>query len=261
MPGSGGSGDRASFGFRSPAGGTLLVLMVLLFPLAASCGSRDSGDSASAAADYPRLRREMVASQLGSRDIWDRRVLEAMGKVPRHEFVPPPVKHLAYEDHPLPIGLGQTISQPYIVALMTQLADPRKDARALEIGTGSGYQAAVLAELVDQVYTVEIVPELAGRSAALLKRLGYENVFARAGDGYLGWPEAAPFDVILVTAAAGRIPEPLQEQLAEGGRLVIPVGDPGRVQKLLLLTKEEGKIRRQNVLAVRFVPMTGKIQE
>jgi len=229
--------------------------------LLAGCGFQDSGDSAAAAADYPRLRREMVESQLRSRDIWDRGVLEAMGKVPRHEFVPQPVKHLAYEDHPLPIGLGQTISQPYIVALMTQLADPREDARALEIGTGSGYQAAVLAELVDQVYTIEIVPDLAHRSAALLKRLGYENIHARAGDGYLGWPEAAPFDVILVTAAAGRIPEPLQEQLAEGGRLVIPVGDPGRVQKLLLLTREEGRIRRQEVLAVRFVPMTGKIQE
>lgn len=246
---------------RSRTGTVLLLLAVLLFLLAGACGSRESGDSAAAAADYPRLRREMVANQLRARDIWDSRVLEAMGKVPRHEFVPPPVKHLAYEDHPLPIGLGQTISQPYIVALMTQLADPRKEAKALEIGTGSGYQAAVLAELVDQVHTIEIVPELARRSGALLKRLGYENVHARAGDGYLGWPEVAPFDVILVTAAAGRVPEPLQQQLAEGGRLVIPVGDPGTVQKLLLLTKEEGRIRRQNVLAVRFVPMTGKIQE
>ena len=246
---------------RSRTGRNLLLLTVLLFPLAAACGSRNSGDSAAAAADYPRLRQEMVAAQLRARDIWDRRVLEAMGKVPRHEFVPQAVRHFAYEDHPLPIGLGQTISQPYIVALMTQLADPKEGARALEIGTGSGYQAAVLAELVDQVYTIEIVPELARRSGALLKRLGYENVHARAGDGYLGWPEAAPFDVILVTAAAGRVPEPLQQQLAEGGRLVIPVGDPGTVQKLLLLTKEEGKIRRQNVLAVRFVPMTGKIQE
>ena len=241
--------------------GALMFLFAVLFSLIAACGSQDSGDSASAAADYPRLRRDMVESQLRSRDIWDRKVLEAMGKVPRHEFVPQAVKHLAYEDHPLPIGLRQTISQPYIVALMTQLADPRKEAKALEIGTGSGYQAAVLAELVDQVYTIEIVPELARRSAALLKRLGYENVFARAGDGYLGWPEAAPFDVILVTAAAGRIPEPLQEQLAEGGRLVIPVGDPGRVQKLLLLTKEEGRTRRQDVLSVRFVPMTGKIRQ
>lgn len=246
---------------RSRTGETLLILIVLLCPLAVSCGSQDSGDSAAAAADYSRLRREMVASQLRSRDIWDRRVLEAMGKVPRHEFVPRAVKNYAYEDHPLPIGLEQTISQPYIVALMTQLADPRKEARALEIGTGSGYQAAVLAELVDQVYTIEIVPELARRAAAVLQRLGYENVQARAGDGYQGWPEAAPFDVILVTAAAGRIPEPLQEQLAEGGRLVIPVGEPGTVQKLLLLTKEEGRIRRQDVLAVRFVPMTGKIQE
>ena len=248
-------------GLRARTGGTLLVLMVLLLPVAPSCGFQDSGELASAAADYPRLRREMVATQLRSRDIWDRRVLEAMGKVPRHEFVPQAVQHLAYEDHPLPIGLGQTISQPYIVALMTQLADPREGARALEIGTGSGYQAAVLAELVDQVYTIEIVPELARRSAALLERLGYGNVHARAGDGYLGWPEAAPFDVILVTAAAGRGPEPLQQQLAEGGRLVIPVGDPGTVQKLLLLTREEGRIRRQNVLAVRFVPMTGKVQE
>ncbi len=246
---------------RSRTGRNLLLLTVLLFPLAAACGSRKPGDSAAAAADYPRLRQEMVATQLRSRDIWDRRVLEAMGKVPRHEFVPQAVRHFAYEDHPLPIGLGQTISQPYIVALMTQLADPKEGARALEIGTGSGYQAAVLAELVDQVYTIEIVPELARRSGALLQRLGYENVHARAGDGYLGWPEAAPFDVILVTAAAGRVPEPLQQQLAEGGRLVIPVGDPGTVQKLLLLTKEEGKIRRQNVLAVRFVPMTGKVQE
>lgn len=206
-------------------------------------------------------RREMVERQLKSRDIRSPRVLKAMAKTPRHEFVPEANRSLAYQDYALPIGEGQTISQPYIVALMTQTAQPAKDHKALEVGTGSGYQAAVLSELVDHVYTIEIVKPLAERAAADLARLGYDNVTVRHGDGYEGWPEQAPFDVILVTAAADRIPEPLLEQLAEGGRLVMPVGEFDGIQVLTLVIKHEGKLQRQRITGVRFVPMTGKIRQ
>lgn len=203
-------------------------------------------------------RDSMVEQQLASRDIENRRVLEAMREVPRHFFVPAAMRALAYQDSPLPIGSGQTISQPYIVALMTQLADPSEDKKALEVGTGSGYQAAVLSRLVSEVYTIEIVPELVERSKRVLKELGYDNVFVRQGDGYQGWPEEAPFDIVLVTAAAPRIPQPLIEQLAEGGRLIMPVGQIDGVQVLTRLTRRNGKLEEERVLGVRFVPMTGE---
>jgi len=201
----------------------------------------------------------MVVHQLASRDIDDERVLSVMREVPRHLFVPPEMRIFAYQDSPLPIGLNQTISQPYIVALMTQLADPSGDEKALEIGTGSGYQAAVLSRLVDRVYTVEIIPELARRAEKTLKEVGCDNVFVRPGDGYQGWAEEAPFDIVLVTAAARVVPQPLIEQLAEGGRLVMPVGETGGVQVLTRLTKENGKIKEERILGVRFVPMTGEV--
>jgi protein-L-isoaspartate(D-aspartate) O-methyltransferase len=214
----------------------------------------DPADSHAAA------RETMVREQLErpGRDISDQRVLEAMRTVPRHELVPMRVRHLAYADHPLPIGHNQTISQPYIVAFMTEQLQPEPTDRVLEIGTGSGYQAAVLAHLVDKVYTIEIVEPLAHRATADLKRLGYDNIEVRAGDGYLGWPEAAPFDAIIVTCAPENVPSPLVEQLAEGGRMIIPVGPDGGVQELVLLEKRDGELRQREVMAVRFVPMTGQ---
>ena len=180
-------------------------------------------------------------------------------KVPRHLFVPPDLRGLAYIDSPLPIGEDQTISQPYIVALMTESLAPESGDRILEIGTGSGYQAAVLAEIVDTVFTIEIVPELAERSAALLDTLGYGNILVRCGDGYDGWPDEAPFDGIIVTAAAPAIPAPLVEQLAVGGRIVIPVG--GTFQELEVHVKRETGLELLFTLPVRFVPMTGKVRE
>lgn len=210
-------------------------------------------------ADEDEARLRMVETQLAARDIEDLRVLHAMRKVPRHEFVPEGVRHLAYEDFPLPIGEQQTISQPYIVAYMTQLIEPRASDRVLEVGTGSGYQAAVLGELVEDVYTIEIVEPLAQQAKETLTRLGYQNVHVRSGDGYRGWPEQGPFDAILVTAAAPAVPKPLLEQLAVGGRLVIPVGD--RSQELLVVTRTGSGFHEQKVLPVRFVPMTGRAQE
>ncbi len=184
--------------------------------------------------------------------------LRAMERVPRHKFVPPDYARRSYHNRPLPIGHGQTISQPYIVALMTDLAQLRPDARVLEVGTGSGYQAAVLAELAAQVYSVEIIEELGQKAARSLKALGYQNVQVRVGDGYLGWREQAPFDGILVTAAADHVPEPLLRQLAPGGRLVMPLGEQGRVQTLLLVEKTaSGDLLRRELLPVSFVPLTG----
>jgi protein-L-isoaspartate(D-aspartate) O-methyltransferase len=197
-----------------------------------------------------KLRQAMVKVQLQGRDITDERVLAAMGRVPRHEFVPADVQDYAYEDHPLPIGFGQTISQPYIVALMTQLVNPQPGKKVLEIGTGSGYQAAVLAELTDQVYSIEIIPELAGRAEATLKRLGYDKIVAKQADGYWGWAEQAPFDAILVTAAPDHVPQ------AEGGIMVIPVGPPGGYQSLWILERHGEEIIRTNWGAVSFVPLT-----
>ncbi|WP_347710735.1 protein-L-isoaspartate(D-aspartate) O-methyltransferase [Geothrix sp. SG200] len=197
----------------------------------------------------------MVREQIVARGVADPRVLEAMGRVPRHEFVPAAQRGQAYEDWPLAIGYGQTISQPYIVAFMTAALAPRPEDRVLEIGTGSGYQAAVLAGLVAEVYTMEIVEPLAQRAEADLKRLGYTNVKVRAGDGYLGWPEAAPFDAIIVTCAPEDVPRALVDQLKVGGRMIIPVGSQWGAQELYLLRKTATGLRRQGVLPVRFVPM------
>jgi protein-L-isoaspartate(D-aspartate) O-methyltransferase len=209
--------------------------------------------------EHAAKRAAMVERQLKAegRDIRDERVLRAMGKVLRHELVPEELRAFAYEDRPLPIGFGQTISQPFIVAFMTQILDPQPGDRVLEVGTGSGYQAAVLAELVEEVYSVEIVPELAERAKGDLGRLGYENVWVRSGDGYLGWPEEAPFDAVIVTCAPENIPRPLIDQLRDGGRMVIPVGGGDR-QELYLLTKKGGEVELEAVLPVRFVPMTGR---
>ena len=207
-------------------------------------------------------RRRMVREQLSSSGygITNARVLAALGKVPRHEFVPAELRHRAYDDGPLPIGHGQTISQPYIVAFMTEKLALQPTDRVLEIGTGSGYQAAVLAELAGEVYTIEIVEPLAQCAGAGLKHLGYTNIQVRTGDGCQGWPEAAPFDVIIVTCAPEQVPQPIVDQLREGGRMIIPIG-PEWDQNLMLLRKQGGRLEKSAVLPVRFVPMTGKIRE
>jgi len=205
--------------------------------------------------DFATARKRMIDRQIVARGITNQRVLRVMGNVPRHELVSPGHRAQAYADLPLPIGFGQTISQPYIVAFMTEQLDPKPTDRVLEIGTGSGYQAAVLAGLVREVHTVEIVKELAERAKADLQRLGYTNVHVRAGDGYKGWPEAAPFDAVIVTCAPDAVPQPLVEQLKEGGRMIIPVGT-GFDQELYLLEKKRGKVEKRAVLPVRFVPMT-----
>jgi len=193
------------------------------------------------------------------RNITSTRVLAAMDKVPRHEFVPERLRSAAYEDYPLPIGCGQTISQPYIVAFMTEQLELHSKDRVLEIGTGSGYQAAVLAELAGEVFSIEILSELAERAANDLARLGYANVHVRTGDGYYGWPEHAPFDAIIVTCAPEVVPGPLAEQLGEDGRMIIPIG-PSGCQELVLLHKYKGQLERRSVLPVRFVPMTGQAE-
>ena len=223
--------------------------------LAMCCGAPapDEQDSFEAARDT------MVTEQLAGRDIRDERVLAAMRKVPRHRFVPEEMVHWAYRDGPLPIGHDQTISQPYIVAFMTQALELDGKEKVLEIGTGSGYQAAVLGECASEVYTIEIVEPLARRSTALLAELGYANVHVRAGDGYLGWPEAAPFDAIVVTAAPDHVPQPLVDQLAVGGRMILPVGR--REQDLVVIEKTAAGVTKRSVLPVRFVPMTGMAQE
>lgn len=204
-------------------------------------------------------RKRMVRDQLqgGNRSLTNQRVLAALGKVPRHEFVPEDLRSRAYDNGPLPIGYDQTISQPFVVAFMTEKLEPKPTDRVLEIGTGSGYQAAVLAELVAEVYTIEIVEPLAQRAEADLKRLGYTNIHVRAGDGYQGWPEAAPFDAIIVTCAPERVPQPLIDQLKDGGRMIVPVGAGGS-QELVMLHKRGGQLEKRAVLPVRFVPMTGE---
>lgn len=207
-------------------------------------------------------RQRMVTSQIQLRDVKDPNVLKAMQVVPRHAFVPATQQRYAYQDRPLPIGQGQTISQPYIVAFMTDALRLDPNSIVLEIGTGSGYQAAVCAEIARRVYSVEIVAPLAETAAERLKELGYSNVFVRAGDGYYGWPEKGPFDAIIGTAAAGRIPPPLLEQLKRGGRMILPVSDETGFQHLILIVKDdEGQLERQQVMPVRFVPMTGQIED
>jgi protein-L-isoaspartate(D-aspartate) O-methyltransferase len=204
-----------------------------------------------------RMQREaMVAEQIAARGVHDETVLQAMRTVPRHVFMPEGERRHAYADRPVPIGYGQTISQPYIVAYMTQMATVGAASRVLEIGAGSGYQAAVLAQIVAQVYTIEIIPELAQWAESRLSHAGYKNVTVRNGDGYYGWSEHGPFDAIVVTAAAPHIPPPLIEQLKDGGRMVIPVGTPYMTQMLVLVTKQGGEVRTENLLPVRFVPLT-----
>ena len=203
-------------------------------------------------------RVRMVQQQIEGRGIEDQEVLGAMLAVPRHEFVPERYRDLAYADQPLPIGEGQTISQPYIVALMTELLELDPGDKVLEVGTGSGYQAAVASHLADSVFTIEILEGLADRARDRLRRLGYRDVTARQGDGYHGWPEHAPYDAIVVTAAAGHIPPPLVDQLAPGGRMVIPVGGVFQVQQLVLVEKApDGKVTTRSLLPVRFVPLVG----
>jgi len=206
-------------------------------------------------ADKYEIRRiRMVETQIRNRGVTNPEVLNAMKEVPRHLFIPEEYIDEAYNDYPLPIGYGQTISQPFIVAYMTEAVQPTGKKRALEIGTGSGYQAAVLAEIVDRVYTIEIVPELAKESAERLTNMGYDNIICKYGDGYQGWQEYAPFDIIVVTAAPEKIPEPLIDQLAEGGRLIIPVGAAEAVQELVQVTKRNGKTETRRLSFVRFVP-------
>jgi protein-L-isoaspartate(D-aspartate) O-methyltransferase len=209
-----------------------------------------------AAADYATDRGVMVMRQIAERGVRNEQVLLAMRKVPRHEFVPDAEKRHAYRDTPLPIGEGQTISQPYIVALMTELARPEKSHRVLEVGTGSGYQAAVLAELVEHVYTIEIEPTLAQRAADVLQKLGYANVTVRSGDGYAGWEEHAPYDIIMITAAPDHVPQPLIDQLKPGGVMIVPVGPVFATQQLRVLEKDAtGQVISKSVAPVRFVPL------
>jgi protein-L-isoaspartate(D-aspartate) O-methyltransferase len=203
---------------------------------------------------YAEERTAMVRDQIKARGITDIKVLAAMLKVERHRFVPPAYRSEAYEDHPLPVGEGQTISQPYIVAFMTEALELEKKDEVLEIGTGSGYQAAILAEICDSVFTIEIFRSLGLSAIKTLDELGYTNVFVRIGDGYKGWTEHAPYDAIIVTCAPDHVPEMLEAQLAEGGRMIIPVGGD-YTQNLILLKKKAGKLLKQNVLPVRFVPM------
>jgi len=206
-------------------------------------------------------RAHMIEAHLKARGITDERVLEAMGTIPRQEFVSADLRDSAYSDHPLPIGEGQTISQPYVVALMTQALRLQGDEKVLEIGTGSGYQAAVLAELVDEVYTIEIVPSLSEVAEVRLERLGYENVEVKNADGYFGWKEHAPFDAVMITAAADHVPPELLDQLKDGGQLIMPLGSTKYYQTLTLLTKEGGEVKAEYLIDVRFVPMTGEAQK
>lgn len=231
------------------AAGLIAVIILAVWP-------RDDDDDD--VVDYSVARHDMVRTQLAARDIADSLVLQVMTEIPRHEFVPPPLRAMAYRDHPLPIGEDQTISQPYIVAFMTQALELEAGDRVLEIGTGSGYQAAVLARLVAEVYSIEIIPSLGDSARELLQRLGFDNIAVRIGDGYAGWPSKAPFNAIMVTAAPNHVPPALVEQLAEGGHLVLPVGD--QYQELLRLSKRDGKVHAESLLPVRFVPMTGEAQ-
>lgn len=228
----------------------LVLLFIQLFAVA-EMAQADSPEQ------YKMKREAMVHYQIENRGVKDRRVLEAMRSVPRHKFTLESEMSSAYEDHPLPIGYGQTISQPFIVAYMCELAQLKQTDRVLEVGTGSGYHAAVIAQLVDNVYSIEIISELATRARKVIAELGYKNINIRHADGYFGWEEEAPFDAIIVTAAADHIPPPLIRQLAEGGRMVIPVGHAFFIQKLILAEKRNGKMHTRDIIPVRFVPLTG----
>jgi protein-L-isoaspartate(D-aspartate) O-methyltransferase len=234
----------------------LAQFLILAAVAAGGCGQKPTSVS-----DFAAERERMVQQQLKPRGINDGRVLAAMAKVPREEFIPPQSREASYEDGPLSIGYGQTISQPYIVAFMTEQLRPKPNDRVLEVGTGSGYQAAILGELVAEVYTIEIIEPLTRTAEATLQRLGYKNVHVKAGDGYKGWPENSPFDAIIVTCAPDHVPQPLIDQLKEGGRMIIPVGGSFGNQELYLLEKQNGQLQRRAVLPVRFVPMTGEAKQ
>jgi protein-L-isoaspartate(D-aspartate) O-methyltransferase len=228
---------------------SLLIFVVMILQLNPACMSQTGKP-----VNYEEQRAEMVRNQIRSRGVLDEKALAAMLEVERHRFVPQAYRAEAYEDYPLPVGEGQTISQPYIVAFMTEALELEENDKVLEIGTGSGYQAAVLAEICDSVYTIEIFPSLGLSAMKLLAELNYNNVFVKIGDGYEGWEEHAPFNAIIVTCAPTHIPAKLEEQLAEGGRMIIPVGG-SYTQELILLEKKNGKLQKKNVLPVRFVPM------
>ena len=232
-----------------------LVIFIILFTI--GCGQQQT-ENINSEKMYEKLRISMVQDQIERRGIHDAKVLQAMRKVPRHKFVPDHLRKYAYADEPLPIGEDQTISQPYIVAYMTEKLEIEPGDKVLEIGTGSGYQAAVLAELTDSVFTIEIVDVLARRAEKTLKELDYENIYVKSGDGYKGWPEHAPFDAIIITAAPTKIPQPLADQLRIGGRMILPLGDFS--QDLVLIQKNALGITQQTLLPVRFVPMTGEIE-
>ena len=240
----------------------IFIWLLATTALGVACrAEKTPADEGDAEARFARQRDEMVKHQLAGRDITSPRVLEAMGRVPRHRFVLKEWEGQAYEDRALPIRHGQTISQPYIVALMTQLADPKSGDSVLDIGTGSGYQAAVLAEMGAKVASIEIVPQLAEEAKKRLAELKYD-VEVKAGDGFRGWPDRAPFQAIILAAAAPDIPRPLLEQLAPGGKLVLPVDTPGGWQDLLVITKDaDGKLHRKSVVPVAFVPMTGEARD
>jgi protein-L-isoaspartate(D-aspartate) O-methyltransferase len=223
------------------------LLVPPVFAFVIGCSAQDEGK-------FNGQRVQMVERQIKARGITNEATLQACMKVPRHRFVLPQYINSAYADSPLPIEEGQTISQPYIVAFMTEALNLKRTDKVLEIGTGSGYQAAILAEICDSVFSIEIFPKLGNKSIELFAELGYKNIFVKIGDGYKGWPENAPFDAIIVTCAPSKIPEPLKNQLAEGGRMIIPVDDLYG-QSLILLEKKKGKLRQEKVLPVRFVPM------
>jgi protein-L-isoaspartate(D-aspartate) O-methyltransferase len=238
-------------------GMTFLILTFSILPMVfAQYTDGNLVSESNPSGDFKAMREKMVETQIKARGVKDPRVLSALTKVERHRFVPEEYLNSAYSDQPLPIGEGQTISQPYIVALMTELLELKGNEKVLEIGTGSGYQAAVLAELAREVYSIEIIESLASIAKRRLSELGYQNIHVKAGDGYLGWPEAAPFDAIIVTAAPDHIPKPLIEQLKEGGRMVLPVGT--YTQELKKIVKRSGKIETTNIIPVVFVPMTGE---
>ncbi len=235
----------------------LVLCMSACAPTPSTPATRSTAE-ATKATGLELARQAMVDEQIRARDVRDPRVLQAMQTVPRHAFVPESLVDQAYADHPLPIGHGQTISQPYIVAVMTELAQIQPGDRVLEIGAGSGYQAAILAMMTDQVYTIEIIPALAESADERLKRLGYTNVTLKNDDGYNGWQEHAPFDAILVTAAPDHVPPPLIGQLKDGGRIVVPVGPPGGYQTLWRVIKRGGQVVSENIMGVLFVPLTRK---
>ena len=233
-----------------------IVGLVLMTSVLWGCaGGKQGGDGEES---FAEMRKRMVQQQLVPRDIKDPEVLRAMGTVPRHLFVPESQRNAAYRDYPLPIGEGQTISQPFMVGLMTQLLAAGKESRLLEVGTGSGYQAAVLAEIAKEVFSIEILERLGVSARARLKELGYKNVEVKIGDGYAGWPEHAPFDGIVVTCACPEAPGPLVEQLAEGGRMVIPIGERLSYQTLVLFEKRDGRLLKRDITGCVFVPLLGE---